>query len=114
AQINADSIKTSAGALHKLAVCREDSLKDTINFLRESGLTVVSCTEKANDMYYTHDYTLPVAIVMGSEEDGVSNELLKMSDAHAKIPLQGEIGSLNVSVAAGVILYEAVKQRLTE
>ena len=114
AQINADSIKTSAGALHKIPVCRETNLKDVINFLRESGLMVIACTEKTTDMYYAHDYTLPIAIIMGSEEDGVSNELLNLSDAHAKIPLMGTIASLNVSVAAGVILYEAVRQRLAE
>ena len=114
AQINADSIKTSAGALHKIPVCREANLKDVINFLRESGLMVIACTEKTTDMYYAHDYTLPIAIIMGSEEDGVSNELLNLSDAHAKIPLMGTIASLNVSVAAGVILYEAVRQRLAE
>ncbi len=114
AQINADSIKTSAGALHKIPVCREANLKDVINILRESGLMVIACTEKTPDMYYTHDYTLPVAIIMGSEEDGVSNELLNLSDAHAKIPLMGSIASLNVSVAAGVILYEAVRQRLAD
>jgi 23S rRNA (guanosine2251-2'-O)-methyltransferase len=82
--------------------------------LRESGLQVIACTEKTTDMYYAQDYTLPVAIMMGSEEDGISPEFLKLADAHAKIPLMGKIGSLNVSVAAGVILYEAVKQRLTE
>lgn len=114
AQINADSIKTSAGALHKIPVCREGNLKDVINYLRESGLVVIACTEKTSDMYYTHDYTLPVAIIMGSEEDGVSSEYLNLSDAHAKIPLMGSIASLNVSVAAGVILYEAVRQRLAD
>jgi 23S rRNA (guanosine2251-2'-O)-methyltransferase len=114
AQINADAIKTSTGALHKIPVCKEDNLKDVILYLRESGLQVIACTEKTTDMYYTQDYTLPVAIMMGSEEDGISPEFLKLADAHAKIPLMGKIGSLNVSVAAGVILYEAVKQRLTE
>ncbi len=114
AQINADSMKTSAGALNKVPVCRENNLKEVITFLRESGLQVIACTEKTPDMYYTHDYSLPAAIIMGSEEDGVSNELLNLSDAHAKIPLFGKIGSLNVSVAAGVILYEAVRQRLVD
>jgi len=114
AQINADAIKTSTGALHKIPVCKEDNLKDVIHYLRESGLQVIACTEKTTDMYYAQDYTLPVAIMMGSEEDGISPEFLKLADAHAKIPLMGKIGSLNVSVAAGVILYEAVKQRLTE
>jgi 23S rRNA (guanosine2251-2'-O)-methyltransferase len=114
AQINADAIKTSTGALHKIPVCREENLKQVIEYLRESGLTVVACTEKTSDNYYQQDYTLPVAIIMGSEEDGISPEYLKLADAHAKIPLMGEIGSLNVSVAAGVLLYEVVRQRLNE
>lgn len=112
AQINADAIKTSTGALHKIPVCREDSLKEVIEFLRESGLQVIACTEKTNENYYQQDFTLPVAIIMGSEENGISPEYLKLADSHAKIPLLGEIGSLNVSVATGIILYEAVKQRL--
>lgn len=111
AQINADALKTSTGALHKIPVCREENLKDVIDYLRESGLQVIACTEKTNDIYFKHDYTLPVAIIMGSEENGISPEYLKRSDLHAKIPLMGEIGSLNVSVATGVILYEAVRQR---
>ena len=114
AQINADAMKTSTGALHKVPVCREDNLKEVINFLRESGLQIVACTEKTTDTYYQQDYTLPVAIILGSEEDGVSVEYLKLSDVHAKIPLLGDISSLNVSVAAGIVLYEAVRQRLLE
>ncbi len=114
AQINSDAMKTSTGALHTIPVCREDELKDVISFLRESGLQVIACTEKATDMYYQHDYTLPVAIIMGSEEDGISTEYIKAADALVKIPLQGQISSLNVSVASGVVLYEAVRQRMTE
>ena len=114
AQINADAMKTSTGALHTIPVCRENNLKETINFLRESGLQVIACTEKTEDMYYQQDYTLPVAIIMGSEENGVSPEYLKLVDAQAKIPLLGQISSLNVSVATGVVLYEAVRQRLLE
>lgn len=112
AQINSDAIKTSAGALHKIPVCREENLKTVINFLKECGLQIVSCTEKATDYYFQMDFTVPTAIIMGSEENGISNEYLQKSDAKAKIPLMGEIGSLNVSVATGIILYEAVSQRL--
>jgi 23S rRNA (guanosine2251-2'-O)-methyltransferase len=112
AQINADAIKTSAGALHKIPVCREENITQVIDYLRESGLQVIACTEKTKDNYYELDYTLPVAIIMGSEENGISSEYLKLADAHAKIPLMGNIDSLNVSVAAGVLLYEAVRQRL--
>jgi 23S rRNA (guanosine2251-2'-O)-methyltransferase len=111
AQINGDSIKTSAGALHKIAVCRTDNLKQTIEFLKNSGLQLVACTEKAGKNYYEADFTLPTAIILGSEEDGVSEEYLKRSDIKVKIPLMGEIESLNVSVASGIVLFEAVKQR---
>ena len=112
AQINADAMKTSAGALNKIPVCREDSLKTVIDFLKECGLQIVSCTEKATDYYFQMDFTVPTAIILGSEENGISNEFLQKSDAKAKIPMMGEIGSLNVSVAAGIILYEAVSQRM--
>lgn len=112
AQINADAIKTSSGALHTIPVCREENMKEIIDYLRESGLQVVACTEKTSEMYYEHDYTLPVAIIMGSEEDGISSEYINRSDSQVKIPLMGKIHSLNVSVATGIILYEALKQRM--
>lgn len=112
AQINADAMKTSAGALSKIPVCREESLKTVIDFLKECGLQIVSCTEKATDYYFQMDFTVPTAIILGSEENGISNEFLQKSDAKTKIPMMGEIGSLNVSVAAGIILYEAVSQRM--
>ncbi|MFL5765406.1 MAG: 23S rRNA (guanosine(2251)-2'-O)-methyltransferase RlmB [Bacteroidia bacterium] len=112
AQINADAIKTSTGALQKIPVCREDNLKTTIDYLKECGLQIISCTEKANDYYFQVDLTSPTAIIMGSEEDGISNEYIQKSDGKAKIPLMGEISSLNVSVACGIILYEAVSQRM--
>lgn len=111
AQINPDAIKTSAGALYKIPVCRHDNFVQTVKFLQESGLQVVCCTEKTDDFIYNPDYTMPTAIVMGSEEDGVRNELIRMADHLAKIPMFGEIESLNVSVATGIILYEAVRQR---
>jgi len=111
AAINADAIKTSAGALHKITVCRTWNLKLAIQFMKESGIQLVGCTEKTQDMMYKPDYTPPTAIILGSEEDGVSPEFLKMCDARAKIPLAGKIASLNVSVATGVILYEAIRQR---
>ena len=111
AAINADAIKTSAGALHKITVCRTWNLKLAIQFMKESGIQLLGCTEKTQDMMYKPDYTPPTAIIMGSEEDGVSPEFLKMCDARAKIPLAGKIASLNVSVATGVILYEVIRQR---
>jgi len=112
AQINGDAIKTSAGALHRLKVCREDNLKNTLEFLKESGLQIISCHEKTENLIYDADFKKPTAIIMGSEENGISNEYLKRSDMQVKIPMAGKIASLNVSVAAGIVLFEAVKQRL--
>jgi 23S rRNA (guanosine2251-2'-O)-methyltransferase len=113
AQINPDAIKTSAGALYKIPVCRHENFMQTVKFLQESGLQLVCCTEKTNDNIYKPDYTAPTAIVMGSEEDGIRNDIIRISDHLAKIPMFGEIESLNVSVSTGVILYEAIRQRET-
>lgn len=111
AAIHSDSIKTSAGALFKIPVCRVHSLKKAVEYMQESGLQVIACSEKNDESMYTVDYTVPTAVVMGSEEDGISTDLMRVVDRFAKIPLMGEIESLNVSVAAGVVLYEAVRQR---
>lgn len=112
AQINPDAVKTSAGALYKIPICRHDSLLQTMRFLKDSGLQIVSCTEKTDDLIYKPDYTAPTAIIMGSEDEGITFDLIRNSDYLTKIPMSGEIASLNVSVSAGVILYEAVRQRL--
>ena len=109
--INADTVKTSAGALHYLPICREDNLKLVIDYLKESGLSIVACSEKTDQLIYQTDYTKPVAIIMGSEENGISGEYMKRADAIVKIPMSGKIESLNVSVAAGMILSEVVRQR---
>ena len=111
APINADAMKTSAGALNKIPVCRSMNLKDTIKYLKDTGLSIISCTEKANDMYTKVDMKMPCCIIMGNEEEGISAEYIKLSDAKAKLPMKGTIGSLNVSVACGVILYEVLRQR---
>ncbi len=111
AQINPDAIKTSAGALYKIPVCRHEHFLQTVKLLQESGLQLVCCTEKTKDTIYAPDYTVPTAIIMGSEEDGVRNEIIRTADYLAKIPMYGEIESLNVSVATGIILYEAIRQR---
>jgi 23S rRNA (guanosine2251-2'-O)-methyltransferase len=111
AQINADAMKTSSGALNFIPVCKEDSLIQTIDFLQNSGLRVVACTEKAKSTIYEIDYKDPIAIIMGSEEDGITDEIIRKSDEIAKIPQTGQVGSLNVSVAAGVIIFETVRQR---
>ena len=111
AAINGDALKTSAGALHNIPICREFNLKATIEYLKNCGLQIVGCTEKTEEKIYQLNFNLPTAIIMGSEEDGISTEYLKLCDYKAKIPMNGTIGSLNVSVSAGVILYEAVRQR---
>jgi 23S rRNA (guanosine2251-2'-O)-methyltransferase len=111
AQINSETIKASAGSLYKIPVCRCKNLKNTIEYLKESGVQIIAATEKAENYYTSADFTKPTAIIMGSEENGVSGEYLKRSDFKVKIPILGDIESLNVSVATGVILYEAVNQR---
>lgn len=111
AQINSDAVKTSAGALNFLPVCRVKNLYYTVKDLKKMGLSVVSVTEKTERAMYEADFTVPTALVLGSEEDGISPELMGISDEFVKIPLSGNIESLNVSVAAGVVIYEAIRQR---
>ena len=111
AQINGDAMKTSSGALNFIPVCREESLLQTVDFLQNSGLKVVACTEKGRSSVYAVDYSGPVAIIVGSEEDGISDELIRKSDDLAVIPQSGKVGSLNVSVAAGVVIFETIRQR---
>lgn len=111
AQINADAMKTSSGALNYLPVCRETSLYSAIEYLQQSGVQVVVCSEKTDNRIYDVDFTLPTAIVMGSEEDGIADSIINKANHVVSIPMVGQIGSLNVSVATGVILYEAVRQR---
>ncbi len=109
--VNADAVKTSAGALHTLPVCRERSLTATINYLKESGFRLIAATEKGKHVYTQGDYTSPVCILLGAEDTGVPYDHLVLCDDWVKIPLMGRIGSLNVSVAAGILIYEVVKQR---
>ena len=111
AQVNQDAIKTSAGALYKVPVCRYHSSRESVTFLKNSGLKIIAATEKANADYTDVDMTQPLALILGSEESGISAELLGMADELIQIPILGEIQSLNVSVAAGVILYEILRQR---
>jgi len=113
AMINADAVKTSAGALNKIPVCRQSNLKETIRFLKDSGIGIFGATEKAESPYYQHDFTIPLALLMGSEEKGIAEEYLKLCDDIVNIPMPGEIASLNVSVAAGIFMFEVVKQRMT-
>lgn len=108
--VNGDAIKTSAGALTKIPVCKSDSLKNALFYLQQSGFQVVSCSEKGKSIVTDYQFFGPTVIIMGSEENGVSYDLLKMSDAKLAIPMAGEISSLNVGVAAGMILYERLRQ----
>ncbi len=112
APVTGDAVKTSAGALSHLPVCRVPDLRKTVKLLQENGIQVVACTEKAEKVLYELDLKIPTALVLGSEEDGISHELLRGADILAKIPMKGKIGSLNVSVAAGVAIYEVVRQQL--
>ncbi len=111
-QINADAVKTSAGALNYIPVCREANFKEAIQYLKDSGLQVVASTEKSDTYFQDIDLMIPTAIVMGSEDEGISSAILEMADKQVKIPLSGNIASLNVSVAAAIALYEVNRQRL--
>lgn len=112
--VSGDAMKTSAGALNYLPVCREKSILGAVKFLKDNGYQIVAATEKGARNYTEGDYTGPVAIVMGAEDVGISPEILRTADTLAAIPQLGSIGSLNVSVAAGVMLYEVVRQRLAQ
>ncbi|WP_083265087.1 23S rRNA (guanosine(2251)-2'-O)-methyltransferase RlmB [Urechidicola croceus] len=112
APLNADAIKTSAGAAFKVPICRVDHLKDALFLLQASEIQLVAATEKTENTLYDVDFTKPTAIIMGSEHRGVNPSILKMVDEKAKLPLLGEIESLNVSVACGAFLYETIRQRL--
>jgi 23S rRNA (guanosine2251-2'-O)-methyltransferase len=111
ARIGADAIKTSAGAIHHIPICKVNHLAATINFLKNSGIQIVASTEKADKIYTEGNFNVPVAIIMGSEENGISNPILDIADQKLKIPLFGNIESLNVSVSAALMIYEAVRQR---
>ncbi|HKM93721.1 MAG TPA: 23S rRNA (guanosine(2251)-2'-O)-methyltransferase RlmB [Prolixibacteraceae bacterium] len=111
AQINADAVKTSAGALHLVPVCKVKSGFAALRKLQESGIKVFAATEKANSLYHQLDYKMPCALIVGSEDTGIAPELLRVADELVKIPVMGKIESLNVSVATGVLLFEVVKQR---
>lgn len=110
-QINSDAIKSSAGALFNIPLCRSENLKQSLNLMKQSGLQIVACTEKADKAVYKADLSLPTALILGSEEDGISDEYLKMADVKVKIPMLGHTSSLNVSVSAGIVIFEAIRQR---
>lgn len=111
ARITSDAIKTSAGALHTFPVCREKSIVRTIEYLKESGVRILCADEKAGSYASNIDLNGPVVLVMGSEDKGISREILSYADHKVMVPMKGNIGSLNVSVAAGILLYEIVRNR---
>lgn len=111
AAANGEAMKASAGALHHLPVCRENNLVDVVLLLQSYGIQTVASTEKAHDSLYEIDFTQPICIVLGSEDKGINNALLRRLDRMAKIPMRGQVSSLNVSVAAGIMLAEACRQR---
>jgi 23S rRNA (guanosine2251-2'-O)-methyltransferase len=111
ARITADAIKTSAGALHTFPVCREKSIVRSVEYLKESGLRVICTDEGPGETASGAMLTGPVVLILGSEDKGISRELLSLADCRVRVPMTGKIGSLNVSVAAGILLYEIIRQR---
>ena len=112
AQLNEDAVKSSAGALHKVPICRHSNLVEVIEFLQSSGIEVVGVTEKAEHTYYEKDFTKPVCLIMGNEYEGIAWDYLRKCDSSVRIPMVGTIRSLNVSVATGILLFEVTKQRI--
>lgn len=112
ASASSDAVKASAGALFYVPVCREKTVESAVRQLHDSGYLVIGASEKGAESYTRVDYTVPVAIVMGAEDTGISPDVMRRCDSLVSIPMLGDIGSLNVSVAAGVMIYEAVRQRL--
>lgn len=112
--VNADAVKTSAGALNYLPVCRERNIVNAVKYLRDSGFKVIGASEKTDLNYTKADFTGPVAIILGSEGHGISADMLKLCDTLVAIPEFGQINSLNVSVAGGIMIYEVVRQRLDD
>ncbi len=112
AQINAQTVKTSAGALYNIPLCRTQNMKQSLDYLRKSGFQLIGVTEKAEKIYTETDFRNPVAVIFGSEEYGISENSLRISYHLVKIPMYGKVSSLNVSVAAGIVMYEIVRQRM--
>ena len=111
-QVTSDAIKTSAGALNRIPVCKSDNIKNSLFYLQQCGLRIVACTEKTETPLYQANLRGSVVIIMGSEEDGITSDFLNMADIKARIPMRGEIASMNVGVAAGIVLYEQTRQEL--
>ncbi len=112
APVTADTVKTSAGAVFKVPICKVDHIKDAIYYMQASGIKTIAASEKTENNLYDVSFKEPCALIMGSEDVGISPSVLKIVDEKAKLPLLGDISSLNVSVACGAFLYEVVRQRI--
>lgn len=112
AQLNEDAVKSSAGALNKIPICRHSNLVEVINFLKDSGIEVIAVTEKASHFHFQKDMTGPICLIMGNEYEGIAWDYQRICNDAINIPMVGTVKSLNVSVATGIVLFEAVKQRL--
>lgn len=111
APVNGDTVKTSAGAVFNVPIAKVNHVKDAVFYLQSSDVQIVAATEKTDKMLYDIDFMNPVAIIVGSEDKGINPSVLKIVDHKAKLPMFGTISSLNVSVACGAFLYEAIRQR---
>lgn len=111
ARINEDAIKSSSGALHKIPVCRHDNIHEVLTYLKECGISLVACSEKVETPYYKQTYDGPICVLMGSEGEGIHPANIALCDRKVRIPMAGDIESLNVSVATGVLLFEILRQR---
>ncbi len=111
APVNGDTVKTSAGAVFNIPICKVDHIKDAVFYLQSSGVITIGATEKAENLVYDTDLNIPLAIIMGSEDRGINPSVLKIIDQQAKLPMHSVIDSLNVSVACGAFLYEVIRQR---
>ena len=112
APINADTVKTSAGGVFNVPICKVSHIKDAIYHLKASKIMIIAASEKAEKNIYDLSLKKSLAIIMGSEERGISSSVLKLSDEMVKLPMFGKIESLNVSVASGIFLYEVIRQRI--
>jgi 23S rRNA (guanosine2251-2'-O)-methyltransferase len=114
AMVTGDAVKASAGSLNRINVCREKNLKEVLDYLHDSGFMIIGCSEKGDSYIFNHKIDAPVCVIMGSEEDGISQEYTRRCDKLLKIPIIGKTASLNVSVATGIILYEITRQHLKQ
>ena len=110
ALVTSDAVRTSSGALSRIPVCKTDDLKNTLFYIQQSGIRLIACTEKSALPLHEINLRGSIAIIMGSEENGITSDLINLSDVRTKIPMHGEIASLNVGVATGIILYEKMRQ----